>query len=221
MNVLLAEDDVNLGNLLSLLLKKQGVKVNWAQDGESAYQATYNDVYDVLILDWMMPKLSGLELCRRLREENYQGKILMLTAKDTVDDLVEGLNNGADDYLVKPFDIKELVARLNALSRRHSSYVGEKIEYRGYVLDTNSYTLEYKGKSVEIRAREFKVLELLLRNHGQILPRELIIERIWGLESDITENNLDVHIRMLRKKISTLTEDELIATVRGVGYYVK
>jgi len=221
MKILLAEDDLNLGNLLSLLLKKQNIKTTWVKDGQEAYNEVYNDGYDVLVLDWMMPKLSGIELCRRLREEEYQGKIIMLTAKDTIEDRVNGLNSGADDYLVKPFDINELIARLHALTRRQGTYSGEKLEYRGYTLDANSYTLEYKGKSTEIRAREFRLLELLMRNHGQVLPRDVILERVWGIESDISENNLDVHIRMLRKKISTLSEDELIVTVRGVGYYVK
>lgn len=118
MKILLAEDDINLGKLLSMLLKKQNITVNWVQDGEAAYDAVYADGYDVLVLDWMMPLLSGLDLCKRLREEDYQGKILLLTAKDTLADKVQGLNSGADDYLVKPFELEELVARLNALCRR-------------------------------------------------------------------------------------------------------
>ena len=106
MKILLAEDDINLGKLLSMLLKKQNITVNWVQDGEAAYDAVYADGYDVLVLDWMMPLLSGLDLCKRLREEDYQGKILLLTAKDTLADKVEGLNSGADDYLVKPFELE-------------------------------------------------------------------------------------------------------------------
>ena len=221
MKILLAEDDLNLGNLLSLLLKKQGIKTIWVKDGKEAYDEIYNDYYDVLVLDWMMPNLDGINLCKLLRSEDYQGKIIMLTAKDTIEDRVNGLNSGADDYLIKPFDINELVARLHALTRRQGTYSGEKLEYRGYILDANSYTLEYQGKSTEIRTREFRLLELLMRNHGQVLPRDIIIERVWGIDSDISENNLDVHIRMLRKKISALSEDNLIITVRGVGYYVK
>lgn len=221
MKILLAEDDLNLGNLLSLLLKKQGIKTIWVKDGKEAYDEIYNDYYDVLVLDWMMPNLDGINLCKLLRSEDYQGKIIMLTAKDTIEDRVNGLNSGADDYLIKPFDINELVARLHALTRRQGTYSGEKLEYRGYILDANSYTLEYQGKSTEIRTREFRLLELLMRNHGQVLPRDIIIERVWGIDSDISENNLDVHIRMLRKKISALSEDDLIITVRGVGYYVK
>ena len=122
MKILLAEDDINLGKLLSMLLKKQNITVNWVQDGEAAYDAVYADGYDVLVLDWMMPLLSGLDLCKRLREEDYQGKILLLTAKDTLADKVQGLNSGADDYLVKPFSYMELLSRVKALIRRYKVY---------------------------------------------------------------------------------------------------
>lgn len=221
MKILLAEDDEHLGLLLSRLLKRKSVNVVWAKDGEEAYSLVYKDGYDVLVLDWMMPKLSGMDLLKRLRSECYEGKILMLTAKDTIDDRVAGLDNGADDYLVKPFDIEELFARLNALCRRQGVYTKDAINHKGYILDESSYSLRYGDKSVELRAKEFKLLELLFINKGQVLPRELLLDRIWGLDADITDNNLDVHIRMLRKKISTLHEEELITTVRGVGYSVK
>lgn len=221
MKILLAEDDINLGKLLSILLKKQNITVNWVQDGEAAYEAVYADGYDVLILDWMMPKLSGLDLCKRLREEEYQGKIIMLTAKDTLADKVEGLNKGADDYLVKPFELEELVARLHALSRRQAQYSAENLRYGAYTLESSTYCLLYGTRRVELRPREFKLLELLLRNRGQVMPRAVLQDRIWGIDSDVTENNLDVHIRLLRKKITELNGEELIKTMRGVGYYVE
>lgn len=221
MKVLLAEDDINLGKLLSVLLKKQNISVEWVQDGEAAYNAVYNDGYDVLVLDWMMPKLDGVQLCRRLREEEYQGRIILLTAKDTLADKVQGLNSGADDYLVKPFELEELVARLNALVRRQGDYHAENLRYGDYTLEASTYCLVYGGKRAELRPREFKLLELLMRNHGQIIPRAVLQERIWGLDNDVTENNLDVHIRLVRKKILTLNNEELIKTMRGVGYYVE
>lgn len=221
MKILLAEDDINLGKLLSILLKKKNIMVNWVQDGEVAYDAVYADGYDVLVLDWMMPKLSGLDLCKRLREEDYQGKILMLTAKDTLADKVEGLNNGADDYLVKPFEMEELIARLSALSRRQGQYSAENLRYGDYTLESSTYCLTYGAGRVELRPREFKLLELLLRNRGQVMPRAVLQDRIWGIDSDVTENNLDVHIRLLRKKITELNGEELIKTMRGVGYYVE
>ena len=221
MKVLLAEDDLNLGKLLSMLLKKQNINTTWVQDGEAAYDSVYSDGYDALILDWMMPRLSGIDLCKRLRDEEYQGKILMLTAKDSTADKVQGLNAGADDYLVKPFEMPELVARLQALCRRQGQYSADNLCYGKYILEEGTYCLAYGEKRVELRPREYKLLELLLRNKGQIMPREVLQERIWGIDSDVTENNLDVHIRMLRKKIAMLNDEELIKTMRGVGYYVE
>lgn len=220
MKVLLAEDDLNLGRLLSMLLKKQNIAVTWVQDGEEAYSKVYADGYDVLILDWMMPKLSGVDLCRRLRQEEYQGKILLLTAKDTVADKVQGLNNGADDYLVKPFEMEELVARLYALCRRQGQYSAANLTYGAYTLEESTYCLVCGQKRAELRPREYKLLEMLLRNRGQVMPRAVLQDRIWGIDSEVTENNLDVHIRMLRKKIYELNGEELIKTMRGVGYYV-
>lgn len=221
MKILLAEDDINLGKLLSMLLKKQNINVNWVQDGKAAYAAVYADGYDVLVLDWMMPLLSGLDLCKRLREEEYQGKILLLTAKDTLADKVQGLNSGADDYLVKPFEMEELIARLHALCRRQGQYSAENLRYGEYTLESSTYCLAYGERRVELRPREFKLLELLLRNRGQVMPRAVLQDRIWGIDSDVTENNLDVHIRLLRKKIMELNGEELIKTMRGVGYYVE
>lgn len=221
MKILLAEDDINLGKLLSMLLKKQNITVNWVQDGESAYNAVYADGYDALVLDWMMPRLSGLDLCKRLREEDYQGKILLLTAKDTLADKVQGLNSGADDYLVKPFELEELVARLQALCRRQGQYSADNLRYGAYTLESSTYCLAYGERRVELRPREFKLLELLLRNRGQVIPRAVLQERIWGIDSNVTENNLDVHIRLIRKKLMELNGEELIKTMRGVGYYVE
>ena len=221
MKILLAEDDKNLGKMLTLLLRRQNIAVDWAEDGEAAYAKIYADAYDVIVLDWLMPKLSGFDLCRRLREEEYDGKILLLTARDAVEDRVKGLNGGADDYLVKPLDIAELTARLYALVRRGSQYKGERLTCKGYTLELGTYNLVYGDERTELRPREFKLLELLLANSGRVIPRDLLLERIWGLDSDVTENNLDVHIRMLRKKIASLGGPELIRTVRGVGYSVE
>lgn len=221
MKVLLAEDDRNLGRLLSMLLRKQNIIVEWTENGNDAYEKCYSDGYDVLILDWMLPGISGVELCRKLRDEEYSGKILLLTARDTVEDKVEGLNSGADDYMVKPFDVQELVARLNALLRRPGQYTAENITYEKYVLERSSYSFVYDDKKIELRPREFKLLEILLNNRGQIIPREILQERVWGINNDVTENNLDVHIRLLRKKIMDLADENIIHTARGVGYYVE
>ena len=153
MKILLAEDDKNLGKMLTLLLRRQNIAVDWAEDGEAAYAKIYADAYDVIVLDWLMPKLSGFDLCRRLREEEYDGKILLLTARDAVEDRVKGLNGGADDYLVKPFDIAELTARLYALVRRGSQYKGERLTCKGYTLELGTYNLVYGDERTELRPR--------------------------------------------------------------------
>lgn len=218
MKILLAEDDLRLGKMLKTILSKNGINVKWVTNGESAYDECYADGYDVLVLDWMMPGMSGIKLCSVLRSEDYQGKILMLTARDSLDDKVNGLNAGADDYLVKPFAVAELLARLNALVRRQGSYMEENVEYKGFVLNSGDYTIGYGGSKVQLRPREFKLIELLLRNAGKIIPRDVILERVWGIESDISENNLDVHIGALRRKLKEIKGETLIKTIRGVGY---
>ena len=218
MKILLAEDDLTLGRMLKNVLGKQGFSVKWVTDGKAACQECYKDGFDVLVLDWMMPKMDGISVCKQLRSEDYQGKILLLTARDSIDDRVQGLNSGADDYLVKPFAISELTARLHALNRRQGSYINENLEYKGFVLKGDDYTISYNGDSVELRPREYKLLEFLLRNAGKIIPRDVLLERIWGIDGDITENNLDVHISALRRKLKKLNAGTLIKTIRGVGY---
>lgn len=215
MKVLLAEDDKNLGRLLQNLLKKENIKTDWVEDGKAAYEQCYRDGYDVLVLDWMMPGMDGITLCKQLREEEYQGKILLLTARDSVEDKVAGLNEGADDYLVKPFEMAEL------LTRRQGSYKQESFEHSGVVLALKDYTVSYQNSKVRLRPREFKLMELLLINAGQILPRELLLERIWGIDGEVTENNLDVHIRSLRLKLASIGAESLIKTIRGVGYILR
>lgn len=221
MKVLLAEDDKNLGRLLQNLLKKENIKTDWVEDGKAAYEQCYRDGYDVLVLDWMMPGMDGITLCKQLREEEYQGKILLLTARDSVEDKVAGLNEGADDYLVKPFEMAELLARLYALTRRQGSYKQESFEHSGVILALKDYTVSYQNNKVRLRPREFKLMELLLINAGQILPRELLLERIWGIDGEVTENNLDVHIRSLRLKLASIGAESLIKTIRGVGYILR
>lgn len=221
MRILLAEDDENSGFLLCSLLKKQGFTVSRVTDGSEAYRLAMAESFELLVLDWMMPGMDGVEVCRRLREDGFQGKILLLTARDAVKDRITGLNSGADDYLVKPFDFDELVARLQALSRRYSLYQAEAISYGGVTLDETSGSATGPLGSVELRQKEYRLLELLLRNHGRVLPRQVIFERIWGPEGDVGENALEVQVRYLRQKLKQIGADEMVKTARGVGYYVK
>ncbi len=218
MKILLAEDDKNLGRLLSALLKKEGIYVKWVDNGLAAYKECYADGYDVLVLDWMMDGMSGIDLCSTLRGENYQGKIMLLTARDSLDDKVLGLNAGADDYIVKPFEMAEVLARLHALVRRHGEYAPEILNCGGIILNSADYTLSFRDKNVQLRPREYKLMEILLRNAGKIVIRDVLLDRIWGIDNDITDNNLDVQIRSLRRKTDSIGIGSLIQTVRGVGY---
>lgn len=222
MKILLAEDDINLGEMLEMALKRKGFSVTRVINGEEAYKAVYKEGFNILILDWMMPKLDGIELCKRLRAEEFSESILLLTAKDSLEDKVRGLNSGADDYLIKPFAIEELVARINALGRRSVAYFEKEETYGGFTINRTSKKLknDETKKEIKLTAKEFAVLDLLLRNKEIVLPREVIVERIWGLESEVSENNLDAYVKLLRKKIKSITNKELIKTVRGIGYKI-
>lgn len=218
MKILLAEDDLYLGELIVHMLKKKGVDhIDWVQEGEDAYDYALASFYDVLILDWMLPNGDGVEICKRLRKNGYTGAILMLTAKDAVEDRVEGLEAGADDYLVKPFEIDELMARLKALARRTFVPLQEEVvRFHDFVLNRTSHTLYHGDKEILLTPREFQVLDLLLQNRGHAVPRETILDRIWGLDADVSLKTIDATIKLLRKKLT----GDVIQTVRGVGYKI-
>lgn len=217
---LLAEDDERLGELVvHLLLKKGAHAVEWVRDGETAFDYALASFYDVTILDWMMPGCDGLETCRRLRKAGYSGAILMLTAKDALQDRVRGLESGADDYLVKPFELEELVARLKALGRRnYARIVEESIPIDDLVLLRSSQKIRRGNEQMQLSPREFQLLDLLAQNKGQVLPRELIFDRVWGWDADVSLKTVDATIKLLRKKLGSIGKNELIHSVRGVGY---
>ncbi|MCH6265156.1 response regulator transcription factor [Neobacillus citreus] len=222
MKILLAEDDFNLGELVVYMLeKKASAKVEWVQEGEDAFYYATATHYDVLILDWMMPNGDGVEVCRRLRKQGYPGAILMLTAKDSVQDRIEGLDSGADDYLVKPFEIDELLARLRALSRRnYAPILEEETWIQDLVLNRNSHTVRSQGGEIQLSPREFQLLDLLVQNKGRVLPREVILERIWGYDADVAPKTIDATVKLIRKKLDPIGKQELLQSVRGVGYKI-
>lgn len=219
MKLLLAEDDLYLGELIVHMLKKKGAdKVDWVQDGEDAYEYALASFYDVLILDWMLPSKDGVDVCKQLRKQGYSGAILMLTAKDAVQDRVQGLEAGADDYLVKPFEIDELVARLKALFRRTFVPIQEEVvRFKDFVLNRTSHTLHRGEKEILLTPREFQLLDLLLQNKGRVLTRETLLDRIWGYDADVSMKTIDATVKLLRKKL----EEDIIQTVRGVGYKIE
>ncbi|MBR3622123.1 MAG: response regulator transcription factor, partial [Selenomonadaceae bacterium] len=171
------------------------------------------------VLDWMMPGESGLDACTRLRQNGYEKAILMLTAKDSVEDRVAGLDAGADDYLVKPFEFSELMARLRALARRSTQRIQQDIiEVGGYSLNRTAKVLKQGNKMIQLSPREFQIFDLLVQNVGMVVPRDVILDRIWGLETEVSSNNIDSYMKILRKKIEAGGCGSLIKTVRGVGY---
>lgn len=220
MRILLAEDNKKLGKLISHMLKQEKIQVDWVEDGNLAYDCAMEEEYDILVLDWMLPERSGVEICRDLRERGYQKGILMLTARDTLEDRVMGLGEGADDYLVKPFEFEELVARIRALSRRNDRTIqSQKMKIGNLSLDRVQKRISRNGEEVQLSPREFELLEFLAENKGQTVPKDLILDRIWGWEKEIRSNSVESYIKILRKKLK-MSEEEgvMIHTIRGIGY---
>ena len=220
MRILLAEDDSRLGKLIEYMLTQNKFNVEWVTNGSDIFEYAMYSEYDILILDWMMPNVSGLDACRQLREAGYERAILMLTAKDTVEDRVMGLDAGADDYLVKPFEFDELLARLRALGRRSTQKIQQEvIEIGAFTLNRTTKVLMRKDQVIQLSPREFQIFDLLAQNLGVVVPRDIILDRIWGLERDITSNNIDSYMKILRKKLMEVDDGSIaIKTVRGIGY---
>ena len=222
MHILLVEDDQRLGNLTRIMLQEEGHKVMWVTRGDEALNRAAAAVHDVIILDWMLPGMDGVSVCRMLRGEGCQQPILLLTARDAVSDRVAGLDAGADDYLIKPFEFSELFARLRALERRKEAPIKDEIVRVGHLtLNRSARTAHIGAEEIQLSTREFQLLDLLARNRGHVVSRELIYDRIWGLNSEVTDNSIESYIRLLRKKLAPPGGEEIIHTVRGVGYKVE
>jgi two-component system OmpR family response regulator len=223
MKLLLAEDDEALGELIVHLLKKKGAKtVDWVTEGEDAYEYAFASFYDVVILDWMMPNGDGVSICKKLRQNGFGGAVLMLTAKDSLLDRVEGLDAGADDYLVKPFEIEELWARLRALGRRtFSPLQDEVVEIAGLKINRTGHSVSKGKEKINLTPREFQLLDMLVQNRGKVLTRESIFDRIWGFDTDVSMKTIDATVKLLRRKIDSEEDDSLIETIRGVGYRIE
>ena len=219
MKVLLAEDDKRLGRLIKYMLEQNEIAAEWMTNGTDIYEyAMYTD-YDILILDWMMPGESGVDACQRLRNDGYEKAILMLTARDSVEDRVAGLDAGADDYLVKPFEFAELLARLRALGRRSTQKIQQDVvEVGEFTFNRTAKILKKKDHVIQLSPREFQIFDLLAQNIGIVVPRDIILDRIWGMERDVSSNNIDSYMKILRKKLEAGDGQTIIKTVRGIGY---
>jgi len=219
MNVLIVEDEKRLAEALAHILRKQNYNVDVVYDGQSGYDyASGGDYYDVLVLDVMLPKLDGFEIVRRLRQENVSTPILMLTARTQLTDKVEGLDRGADDYMTKPFQPEELLARLRALTRRQGEVVVDVLKFDDLELSLGTCDLSCGDKTVHLSYKEFEVLQTLMGNPGQTISKEQLIARVWGVDSAAEDNNVEAYISFLRKKLHFLESKAEIITLRKIGY---
>lgn len=223
MRILLVEDEHKIANATKKGLEQEAFAVDVAFDGEYGYDLASTEDYDLIILDLMLPKIDGLEICRKLREENIHTPILILTARGQLEDKVGGLNSGADDYLVKPFAFAELLARVRALTRRPKDVLGTVLTVGDLDLDTRSFQVERGKKEIKLSKKEFALLEYLLRHKGQVLTKDQIINHVWDYEADVLPNTVEVYIGYLRNKIDRpfKNKPQLIRTARGFGYKIE
>lgn len=222
MHVLVVEDERRLANLVRRALEEEGNVVDVSLDGAEGLDMAEGTQYDLLVLDLMLPHVDGVEICRRLRASGNDVRILMLTARDAVEDRVLGLEAGADDYLVKPFSFSELLARVKALSRRQiQPQAEETLESGDLVLDLQRREAKRGQDTIELTAKEFQLLEYLMRNAGHVLTRTQILDHVWGYNFDSFSNVVDIYVHYLRNKIDKGYSEPLIKTVRGVGYSLK
>lgn len=219
MRILIVEDDDRIAKPLAKDLRYQHHTVDLASDGVEGWEYSQATQYELILLDLMLPKLDGMTLCKRLRNTKYHGLILMLTAKDTTEDKVIGLDAGADDYLVKPFKLEELAARIRALSRRYPDIKSLIFKHGNLQLDPGSQNVTYAGNSLALTPREYMILECFLRNPTQVLTRSAILDKLWNFADISGEETIRTHITNLRKKLKTVgSPDNFIETVYGMGY---
>lgn len=217
--LLLVEDNLTLAKMVCRLFKQEKFEIEHVTNGEDALEYISLNDYDTVILDWMLPGISGVEVCQKLRNNGYSGGIVMLTAKGEKDDKIEGLDMGADDYVTKPFDFDELAARVKAVSRRSQKImIGNVVSFGNVELDSNRFIVKINGHNVELTNKEFKLLELFLTNKENIVSRDIIFSRLWGNENGVMPNTLEVYIKMLRNKLADYNSNVCIKTVRGWGY---
>lgn len=221
MRILVVEDEKKVASFIKRGLEEENYEVDLAGDGEEGLSMVEADSYDLVLMDLMLPKMDGLSVIREMRKKDIHVPVLCLTAKDTVDDIVSGLDSGSDDYLTKPFAFAELLARVRALVRRGNKDRGAEIRFADLRLDPVAHKVWRAGKELELTAKEYSLLEYLMRNPNQVLTRTMIAEHVWDYTFDSFTNIIDVYVNYLRKKIDKDFDKKLIHTVRGVGYVLK
>lgn len=222
MKILVVEDETQLADALSEILKRHRYAVDTVYNGIDGLDNALTDIYDCIVLDIMLPGMNGIDILRNIRNEKISTPVILLTARSEIEDKINGLDCGADDYLTKPFVTGELLARIRALTRRKGEIVDDsKLSYCGLILNKDSCSMTYNENDVKLSLKEYQIMEMLMTNPKRILPKERIIEKIWGFESDVEYNNIEVYISFLRKKLSAIGTDIKIKTARGIGYSIE
>jgi heavy metal response regulator len=221
MRILVIEDEKKISDFIKRGLKEEGYAVDVGADGENGLFLARTNDYDLILLDLMLPKIDGITVCKKLREDKITSPIIMLTAKDAVKDKVTGLDAGADDYITKPFAFEELLARVRAILRKKSTAQATTLEVGDLSLDLQTHKVARAGKEIELTSKEYALLEYLMRNTGKVVTRTMISEHVWDIDFDTFTNVIDVYINYLRNKIDSDNKKKLIYTVRGRGYILK
>ena len=221
MKILVVEDEEALAEALSEILKRNKYSVDAVYDGEDGLAYAMTGIYDCILLDIMLPKMNGLDVLKVLRKRHISTPVLLLTAKSDIEDKITGLDSGADDFLTKPFVSGELLARVRALTRRKGEVITDEFTYGDVALNKSTFSLSREGQFVKLSLKEYQIMEMMMANPKQLIPKERFIEKIWGYESDVEYNNVEVYISFLRKKLHVIGSDVTIRTARGVGYFLE
>lgn len=222
MRILIVEDEKDLAMILSELLEMEGYYTDISYDGEDGFDNALSGIYDLIILDVMLPKMDGIQVLSEIRKNNISIPVLMLTAKSEIEDKVCGLDNGADDYLTKPFNTKELLARIRALARRREkTLIEENIKFADIVLDKSTHEILKDTQKIKLSKKEYDLIELLILNYGKVVSKESLVMKIWGYDSDIEYNSIEVYVSFLRKKLKAVGSQIYISTARGLGYTIR
>ncbi|PXV96063.1 DNA-binding response OmpR family regulator [Lachnotalea glycerini] len=221
MKVLIVEDEIRLADTLSQIMTENKYLVDTVNDGADGFDYAMSNMYDIIVLDVMLPKMNGFDVVRALRKAKVSTPVILLTAKDEVIDKITGLDSGADDYLTKPFVPDELLARIRALTRRQGEVVMNELSFSDLTLNLSMYMLQKDGKSIHLGHKEFEVMRLLITNPAMVVSKDEMISKIWGMESDAEDNNVEVYISFLRKKLQYLGSKVNISTQRKIGYFLE
>lgn len=221
MRILIVEDEISLADALTAILKKEQYFVDAVYDGKDGYDYAVSGIYDLILLDIMLPEMNGLDMLKAIREQGISTPVMLLTARTEVNDKIKGLDCGADDYLTKPFNKGELLARIRALTRRKGEIPSNELTFGDIVLNQSTYELSCEGLSVKLSAKEFRIMQMLMFAPKNIISKDEFIEKIWGYESEAEYNSIEVYISFLRKKLGAIKSRIQIKASRGIGYYIE